>query len=51
MEDLRKLEMEDLDLALCQALGQSIDFVEEKGGELDPESVAAYEYQKAQLAR
>ncbi len=51
VEDLRKLEMEDLDLALCQALKQSIDFVEEKGGELDPESVAAYEYQKAQLAR
>ena len=51
VEDLRKLEMEELVLALCQALKQSIDFVEEKGGELDPESVAAYEYQKAQLAR
>ena len=51
MEDLRKLEMEDLDQALLVALKQSIDFVKEKGGELDPESVAAYEYQKAQLAR
>ena len=51
VEELRRLEMEDLDRALCQALKQSIDFVKEKGGELDPESVAAYEYQKAQLAR
>ena len=51
VEELRRLEMEDLDQALCVALKQSIDFVKEKGGELDPESVAAYEYQKAQLAR
>ena len=46
---LRALEMEDLDRALCEALKQSIDFVEEKGGALDPESVAAYEYAKAHL--
>ena len=51
VEELRKLEMEDLDKALCVALKQSIDFVKEKGGELDPESVAAYEYQKALLDR
>lgn len=51
MEELRALEMEDLDRALCRALKQSIDFVEEKGGALDPESVAAYEYQKAQVDR
>lgn len=51
VEELRRLQMQDLDQALCRALKQSIDFVEEKGGELDPESVAAYEYQKAQLAR
>ena len=49
VEELRALEMEDLDRALCRALKQSIDFVEEKGGALDPESVAAYEYQKAQV--
>lgn len=46
---LRALEMEDLDRALCEALKQSIDFVEERGGALDPESVAAYEYAKAHL--
>ena len=49
VEALRALEMEDLDRALCEALKQSIDFVEERGGALDPESVAAYEYAKAHL--
>ena len=46
VDELRKLEMQDLDRALCDALKRSIDFVEEKGGTLDPESVAAYEYAK-----
>ena len=49
VDDLRALEMQDLDRALCDALKRSIDFVEEKGGSLDPESVAAYEYAKAHL--
>ena len=50
MNNLRAaLEMQDLDRALCDALKRSIDFVEEKGGSLDPESVAAYEYAKAHL--
>ena len=49
VEELRALEMEDLDRALCDALKRSIDFVEEKDGTLDPESVAAYEYAKAHL--
>ena len=30
VEDLRKLEMQDLDRALCDALKRSIDFVEER---------------------
>lgn len=51
VEELRRLEMQDLDQALCAALKQSMDFVEQKGGALDPESAAAYEYQKARLAR
>lgn len=49
VDELRELEMQDLDRALCDALKRSIDFVEEKGGSLDPESVAAYEYAKAHL--
>ena len=44
VDALRRLQMQDLDAALCLALKQSIDFVNEKGGTLDPESVAAYEY-------
>ena len=49
VDELRELEMQDLDRALCDALKRSIDFVEEKGGALDPESVAAYEYAKNHL--
>ena len=44
VEELRSLQMQDLDAALCLALKRSIDFVNDKGGALDPESVAAYEY-------
>ncbi len=44
VEELRSLQMQDLDAALCLALKRSIDFVNDKGGTLDPESVAAYEY-------
>lgn len=51
VEELREEEMRDLDKALCMALKQSIDFVKEKGGPLDPVSVAAYEDQCARLAR
>ncbi|HIZ48568.1 MAG TPA: bis(5'-nucleosyl)-tetraphosphatase (symmetrical) YqeK [Candidatus Gemmiger excrementavium] len=51
VEELRALEMQDLDAALLAALKQSIDFVKEKGGDLDPESVAAYEAQKVRLGR
>lgn len=43
VQQLRELEMKDLDAALRQALAQSIEFVEEKGGELDPASLAAYQ--------
>ena len=49
VEELRELEMQDLDGALCDALKRSIDFVKEKNGTLDPESVAAYEYAKAHM--
>ncbi|MEE0801243.1 MAG: bis(5'-nucleosyl)-tetraphosphatase (symmetrical) YqeK [Gemmiger sp.] len=41
VEVLRAEEMENLDLALCHALEQCIGFVKEKGGVLDPETVAA----------
>lgn len=41
VEELRREEMENLDLALCHALERSMEFVQEKGAPLDPESVAA----------
>ena len=41
VEALRAEEMQNLDLALCHALEQSIAFVREKGNPLDPDTVAA----------
>lgn len=41
VEALRREQMENLDLALLHSLEQSIGFVEQKGGDLDPETLAA----------
>lgn len=49
VEALREEEFEDLDMALLHALKRTIDFVKEKGGRLDDQSVAAYEDLCAQL--
>lgn len=43
VEELRKLELEDLDLALCTALEHSLQFVNDGGKPVDPESIAALE--------
>lgn len=43
VEELRKLEMQDLDKAMLAALKQSNDFVLSQGKALDPMSQAAYE--------
>ena len=43
VEALRAEEMENLDLALCHALERSVTFVKQKGGPLDPVTVAALE--------
>lgn len=43
VEDLRREEMQDLDLATLHCMEQSIQVVKDKGGELDPETVAACE--------
>ena len=50
VEALRKLEFEDLDRALCAALEQSIRFVAESGKPVDPESRAALDDARRQLA-
>ncbi len=49
VEALRDEEFEDLDMALLHALKRTVDFVKEKGGRLDDQSVAAYEDLCAQL--
>ena len=51
VEELRRLELEDIDLALCKALERSLQFVEESGKPVDPESTAALEDVRAQLRR
>lgn len=43
VEELRKLEFEDLDLALCTALEHSLQFVNDGGKPVDTESIAALE--------
>ena len=48
VETLRREEMQDLDLALLHSLEQSIAFVREKGGALDPETLAACKWLRAQ---
>ena len=50
VEALRKLEFEDLDRALCAALEQCIQFVAESGKPVDPESRAALDDARRQLA-
>ena len=51
VEPLRKLEFEDLDKAICAALEQSIQFVKDSGKPMDPESQAALDDARRQLAQ
>ena len=51
VEPLRKLEFEDLDRAICAALEQSIQFVKDSGKPVDPESQAALDDARRQLAQ
>ena len=50
VEKLRKLQMQNLDLAVCRALEQSVAFVREKGHPLDSQSMAALEQLRRQTA-
>lgn len=50
VEELRKLEFEDLDKALCTALEQSLQFVKDGGKPVDPESLAALEDVRSSMA-
>lgn len=50
VEQLRTMQMQDLDLALMQAMRRTIDFQTQKGSTLDPETRAAYDWLCAQRA-
>ena len=47
VQELRELELRDLDAALRAGLQRSVDFVRQKGGQLDPESQAALDWMLA----
>ena len=50
VEELREMELRDLDQALYLALRRTVTFVKEKGGALDPMTVAACDELAAQLS-
>ncbi|MDD4850731.1 MAG: bis(5'-nucleosyl)-tetraphosphatase (symmetrical) YqeK [Gemmiger sp.] len=50
VEELRRLAFENLDIALCRALERTLQFVEEEGKTVDPQSAAALAYIRACLA-
>lgn len=44
LEEIRKLAFEDLDKAMLKILSDTLKYLEEKGGELDPLTLETYEY-------
>ena len=46
LTEIRKLAYEDLDGAMLWILHDTLDYLKEKGGELDPMTVQTYEYYK-----
>lgn len=46
LSEIRKLAYEDLDGAMLWILHDTLDYLKEKGGELDPMTVQTYEYYK-----
>ncbi|MCI9446224.1 MAG: HD domain-containing protein [Lachnospiraceae bacterium] len=44
LPEIRKLAFEDLDRAMLQILGDTLDYLKEKGGEQDSMTLQAYEY-------
>ena len=50
VEQLRREQLQDLDLATLHCMEQSIAVVRDKGGELDPETVAACEDLRRRIA-
>lgn len=46
LSEIRKLAFEDLDMAMLKILGDTLDYLKEKGGEIDPLTVQTYQYYK-----
>lgn len=46
LPEIRALAFEDLDAAMLRILHDTLDYLQEKGGELDPMTVKTYEYFK-----
>lgn len=44
LSEIRKLAFEDLDKAMLRILGDTLDYLKEKGGELDPLTMQTYQY-------
>ncbi|MDD5921873.1 MAG: bis(5'-nucleosyl)-tetraphosphatase (symmetrical) YqeK [Eubacteriales bacterium] len=49
LKEIREASLKDLDLACYLCLKRSVEYVREKGGEVDKDSVLAEEYYKKQL--
>ena len=46
LEEARRLAFEDLDRAMLKILSDTLNYLERKGGEIDPLTVETYEYFK-----
>ncbi len=46
LADVRKIAFEDLDKAMLKILSDTLDYLNERGGELDPMTMKAYKYFK-----
>lgn len=46
LPEVRRLAYEDLDKAMLKILSDTLDYLNERGGELDPMTMKAYKYFK-----
>ena len=44
LEEIRKLAFEDLDRAMLKILADTLDYLKDRGGELDPLTLKTYQY-------
>lgn len=51
LKKIRKLAYKDLDQALLQILSDTLEYLKEKGGKLDPLTMQTYEYYQNELRK